>query len=450
MQFFGLSITKATPASLGSVDGGRGWWPVVRESFTGAWQKNVEVRAETVLANHAVFACQTLIASDIAKLRVKLVRNEDGIWVEVTNPAYTPVLRKPNEYQTRIQFYESWVLSKLQSGNAYVLKERDGRGVVVRLHVLSHARVKPLVSPEGEVFYQLATDHLAGLQSEVTVPAREIIHDRFNCLFHPLIGLSPIYACGLAATQGLAIQNNSTRLFQQGARPGGVLTAPGNITAETAARLKAHWDENYTGQNAGKVAVLGDGLKFEAMAMNAVDGQVVEQLKWSGEVVCSTYHVPPYKIGIGAMPSYNNVQALNVEYYSQCLQSLIESIEVCLDEGLATGEQLGTEFDLDGLLRMDALAQVDVVAKKKGIATLDEQRRDLNLKPQPGGDTIYLQQQDHSLAAIAARDAQLIDDANSPAEPAAPPANDNPQEAARQARANLALFEKDLREALNA
>ncbi|WP_416380911.1 hypothetical protein, partial [Klebsiella pneumoniae] len=34
------------------------------------------------------------------------------------------------------------------------------------------------------------------------VPAREVIHDRFNCLFHPLIGLSPIYAAGLAAMQG--------------------------------------------------------------------------------------------------------------------------------------------------------------------------------------------------------------------------------------------------------
>ena len=34
-----------------------------------------------------------------------------------------------------------------------------------------------------------------------------------NCLYHPLVGLSPIYACGLAAQQGLAIQNGSTEFF---------------------------------------------------------------------------------------------------------------------------------------------------------------------------------------------------------------------------------------------
>jgi phage portal protein BeeE len=65
---------------------------------------------------------------------------------------------------------------------------------------------------------------------------------------------------------------------------------------------------------------------------------LIEQLKWTAEVVCSTYHVPPYKIGIGAMPVYNNVQALNTEYYSQCLQVLIEAIELCLDEGLGMAE----------------------------------------------------------------------------------------------------------------
>jgi phage portal protein BeeE len=48
-----------------------------------------------------------------------------GIWTETDSPAFSPVLRKPNRYQNRIQFWESWILSKLTRGNAYVLKERD-------------------------------------------------------------------------------------------------------------------------------------------------------------------------------------------------------------------------------------------------------------------------------------------------------------------------------------
>jgi HK97 family phage portal protein len=452
MQLFGFTISRgAEKKALSPVAEGRGgWWPVIREYFPGAWQQNAPpISPDSVLANHAVFACQTLIASDISKLRVKLVaQDSDGIWSEVKNPAYSPVLRKPNGYQNRIQFFENWVLSKLQRGNTYVLKRRDGRGVVVGLYVLSPDLVTPLVSDSGEVFYELRADNLSGVGEQIVVPAREIIHDRFNCFFHPLVGLSPIFANGLAATQGIAIQNASTKLFQNGARPGGILTAPEAISDETAVRLKEYWDANFSGSNAGKVAVLGDGLKYEAMSMKSTDAQLIEQLKWTAEVICSTYHVPPYKIGVGDLPSYNNVQALNTEYYSQCLQVLIEAIELCLDEGLATGETLGTEFDIDNLLRMDSVTQMQVLKEGAGILKIDEMRAKLDKKPTAGGDAVYLQQQNYSLAALAKRDAQ--EDPFGTAAPAPAPveevANDN--EEAR--RAALALFEKDLREALNA
>lgn len=450
MKVFGLTFGRKEKA-LAPADDRRGWWPIVREPYLGAYQQNVEVKLDSVLANHADFACRTLIASDIAKLRVKLVAQDgDGVWTETKNGAYSPVLRKPNHFQNRIQFFESWVLSKLQRGNAYILKQRDGRGVVVRLYVLDPTLVTPLIAENGDIFYELDKDNLTALTERVIVPAREIIHDRFNCFFHPLVGLSPIFAGGLAATQGLTIQNNATKFFQNGSQPGGVLTAPGAIEDTTAQRLKAHWDSNYSGVNVGKVAVLGDGLKYEAMAVKAVDAQLIEQLKWSAEVVCSTYHVPPYKIGIGQVPTYNNVQALNTEYYSQCLQVLIESIELCLDEGLATGEALGTEFDVDNLLRMDSVTQMQVLKEGAGILKVDEMRAKLDKKPTPGGDAVYLQQQNYSLAALAKRDAQTdpFNPSSPPASPVAEPSPANDDE--DQARATMALLEKDFREALNA
>jgi phage portal protein, HK97 family len=447
MKFFGLNITREKAAgNLSRPDTRGGWWPIIRESFPGAWQQNVEVRQESVLSNHADFACRTLIASDIAKLRIKLVaKDRDGIWTETSNPAYSPVLRKPNDWQNRIQFMEAWVLSKLQRGNAYILKQRDGRGVVVKLYVLDPDLVTPLVSDDGSVFYQLGRDPLGGVEAGVTVPAREIIHDRFNCFFHPLVGLSPIFAGGLAAMQGIAVQNDSTLFFQNGARPGGVLTAPGAIGDDTAKRLKEYWDTNFSGKNSGKVAVLGDGLKYEAMRAKATDSQLIEQLKWSGEVVCSTYHVPPYKIGLGPMPTANNVQSLNVEYYSQCLQVLLESIELCLDEGLGTGENMGTEFDTENLLRMDSVTQMEMLDKSKGILAPNEQRKKLDLPPKPGGDSPMLQQQNFSLEALAKRDAQSDPFGATAPAPAPPsePANDNAAEA--EARAALVEIYKGLR-----
>lgn len=403
----GLTRQKAVSPSLAPVDTRTGFWGFIREAATQDWQRNIEVNLDTVLSNHADFACRTLIASDIGKLRIKLVGKVGEIWSETTNPAFSPVLRKPNRYQTRQQFIECWVLSKLQNGNAYILKQRDGRGVVVALYVLDPNRVKPLVAADGSIYYELTKDPLSGLdENSVVVPAKEIIHDRFNCFFHPLVGLSPIFANGLAAMQGLAIQNMSASFFQNGAQPGGVLTAPGAIADETAARLKAHWEANYSGSNRGKVAVLGDGLHYEPMTAKAVDSQLIEQLKWTAEVICSTYHVPPYKIGVGQMPTYSNIQSLNVEYYSQCLQALIEAIEACLDEGLGLdGVSIGTEIDTDNLLRMDSVTQMQVLKEAAGILKVDEMRAKLEKGPTEGGDAVYLQEQNYSLAALAKRDA---------------------------------------------
>jgi HK97 family phage portal protein len=284
---------------------------------------------------------------------------------------------------------------------------------------------------------------LAGIGTEtVIIPQSEIIHDRFNCLFHPLVGLSPIYACGLAATQGLSIQNNSANFFGNASKPGGLLIAPGRIDETNASRLKEYWDNNFTGKNAGKIAVLGDGLKYEAMAVNPTDAQLVEQLQWTAEIVCSTFHVPPYKIGLGDMPTYNNIQALNVEYYSQCLQVLIEAIELSLDEGLSTGENLGTEFDLDGLLRMDSVTQIDTLDKavKGALMKPNEARRKLDLAPVEGGESVYLQQQNYSLAALAKRDAQ--DDPFGTAAPAQEPdtPDDQPEGDDMETEAQRALL----------
>jgi HK97 family phage portal protein len=419
MRLFGLSIERAPrakdalPGIQAPVDRRSGWFPVIREPFTGAWQRNIQLDANAVLSFHAVFACLTLISGDIAKLRQKLVqRDANGIWSEIESPAFSPVLRKPNHYQNRIQFWENWILSKLTRGNTYVLKERDGRNVVTALHILDPDRVRPLIAADGSVFYEVQPDALSGTAAPVNIPSREIIHDRMNAgLYHPLCGVSPLFAAGLAATQGLRIQNNSARFFGNNAQPGGILTAE-HLRAEDGPALTEQWKQNYSGENYGNVAVLAGGLKYVQLSMTAQDAQLIEQLKWSAEVVCGVFHVPPYKLGIGPAPLNNNVQAFNVEYYSQCLQVLLEAAELCMDEGLGIGEgvgpepYIGTEFDVDNLLRMDTQAQI--AALKDGVSAAifapNEARSKVNLKPVKGGDVPFLQEQNWPVTMLAERE----------------------------------------------
>lgn len=384
-----------------------GWMSLISEPFAGAWQRNLEINPTTVLSFHAVFSCISLIASDISKMPLRLMRRDsNGIWKENNNGTPARIYRRPNAFQNRMQFFECWLNSKLCHGNTVVLKIRNTRGDITELRILDWNKVTPLVADDGSVFYQINPDNMTGVDASVTVPAREVIHDRFNCLFHPLIGLSPIYAAGLAAMQGHHIQENSAHFFRNGSKPSGVIEVPGTITDENARKLKANWDTGYTGENAGKTGLLSNGAKYSPISMSADDAKVVEQLQMSEKIVCSTFHVPAYKAGVGDLPSYDNIEALEQQYYSQCLQTLIESIELLLDEAFELEDDAGTEFDVSALLRMDSERRIKTLGEgvKNTILTPNEARRSENLPPVTGGDELYLQQQNFSLGALARRD----------------------------------------------
>ena len=298
--------------------------------------------------------------------------------------------------------------SSLSDGKTYVLKIRDGEGNVRQWRVLDPKKVKPYVTDDGEIFYQVRPDNINGLELQVMVPAREIIHDRFNCFYHPLCGLSPIYACGLTAMQGDAILTNSVHHFKNGGKPGGVITVPGAVDQDKAREIKTAWDDGYTGANAGKTGLLADGATFTSLSMTSVDAQMVEQLNLTVKIVCSTFHVPIYKVDTSTAPSYNNIEALDQQYYSQCLQTHIEAIELLLDEAMELDSKTGTEFDLDVLIRMDTEGRYKTYSEGigAGFLTPNQARHKEGMLPVVGGDTPYMQQQNYSLAALAKRDAQ--------------------------------------------
>ena len=429
MRLFGFEIKRAENARpVHPTPRWNGEFGVVRESFPGAWQHNVELSTESKLAFAAVFACVRLISSDISKLRMKLTQLKQGVWQEVeTFSPFAVVLRKPNRYQTRIQFLEQWMISKLLHGNTYVLKVRDDRNLVNELHVLDAQCVTPLVTETGEVYYEIKRDDLATIVERVIVSASDIIHDRHLPLWHPLMGVSPLYASAISAKQGTKIQENSEQFFANMSRPSGVLTSPNPISSDTAKRLKEGFEANFGGANIGRVLVAGDGLKYEAMTIPAASAQLIEQLEWSGEDVARAFGVPPHKIGLGAPPTFNNIAQLNQQYYSETLQQPMESIELLLDEGLGlVAVGYGVTLDLDNLLRLDPLTRADIGTKRvgAGLSSPNEERAIEDRAPVKGGEEPFMQQQMFPLRVLATREFPEV--APTPA-PTAPPAPAGPK-----------------------
>jgi hypothetical protein len=71
VNLFGFEITRKKDSGLithlpdHTNRVGGGWFGTIRESFAGAWQRNIEINNQQVLSYGTVWACVTLIASDI-------------------------------------------------------------------------------------------------------------------------------------------------------------------------------------------------------------------------------------------------------------------------------------------------------------------------------------------------------------------------------------------------
>lgn len=454
MKVFGfdLTIKKRAPSSLNAVSDWRGGWRRILEPFSGAFQQNKEEARGDIVTYPTLYACLFRISSDIGKLPYMLVTESGGIVTPTTSPAYSPVLTKPNLYQTQAQFREQWMLSKLMNGNTYVLKYRDERRVVIGLFILDPERVLPMVADSGEVYYQISSQNTAGRwplpggypATQIVVPASEIIHDRCMTIHHPLIGVPPLCAANWPAVKNMKIMRSATEFFANNAQPGGLLTAPAGMTEDDAKTVQDYWANNFTGSNSGRVAVIGADMKFTPFAMKSIDAQMIEQMRYGDEQICQPFGMPPFKVGIGSLPSGLGVDGLNQLYYADALQTHIEHMEGLLNEGLRIASPMSVELNLEPLLRMDEAKRAEVEVKLVGgkIKTPDEGRRRFNLPAIPGGGAIYGQHQDYPLSMLEDRaswDPNMMQNQTEPvAEPETEPVAPAESEEVAEAKAIIA------------
>lgn len=386
----------------------RGWHSIL-ESFSGAWQRGIvaeDPKAE-LLRFGAVFACVSLISADIGRMKLQLqVRQDNGTWATVDDDSrLSQLVRRPNPWYSQQQWLEAWVQSRLLHGNVFVFKDRREDGAVARLHILSPERVAVKLTADGGVYFELSRDVHAAISEPILVPASEVAHDRVNTFFHPMLGLSALSAAAASGTFGRRIQEQSCQFFANASRPGGHLTTETDIPDQTAERLKRDFEDKFAGGFIGRLLVTGSGLKYQPLSMPAHDAQLIEQLKWTGEDCARVFKVPGYKVGVGPLPSFNNIAQLQNDYLGQALQPAITAIELLMAEALELPPNMRIELDTSALLRMDPLSRAETAAKLVGAGILspNEARAAENLPPVRGGESPYLQQQNFTLSQLASR-----------------------------------------------
>ena len=366
------------------------------------WQLGQEKPDATVaLRSSAVYTCVAILAQEIARLRITHYTNPnlEGE-VEMYKSGVTRLLNKPNNYQTRSDFFLALMYALLMNGNAYALVTRDNRGRIVDLTPLNSNSVIPYVDPDtGAIYYTVSVldiEPATRLNPADFVPQRNMLHIRCFTPTHPLIGVSPLVACNTSAVHGMSIQSEATRFFDNESKPSGILRTPKPLNKEQAKRLREAWSSGTSGINTGKVPVLDNDLQFQQMALSAVDAQLIEQYAMTKKDIAMAYRIPPYMLGEGES-QFSTAEASQRDFVTRSLGFYIEHIEASLDALFGfDGRTESIEFDVEGgIMRPEYNARIEGLSKgiQGGLFSPNEARASEGKESKEGGDDLFMQRQ---------------------------------------------------------
>ena len=306
---------------------------------------------------------------------------------------------EPNPEMTSFVFRETLMSHLLLWGNAYAQVVRNGRGQAVALYPLLPNKMEVSRATNGELVYTYYRDtDESGLNPKggyVTLRKDEVLHIP-GLGFDGLIGYSPIAMAKNAIGMSLATEEYGAAFFANGANPGGVLEHPGVI--KDIQRVKDSWNSAYQGTgNAHKIAVLEEGMKFQAIGIPPEQAQFLETRKFQINEIARIFRVPPHMVGDLEKSSFSNIEQQSLEFVKYTLDPWVVRWEQSLQQSLILPSEktsLFIKFNLDGLLRGDYQSRMNGYAtgRQNGWMSANDIREleDMNRIPAEEGGDLYL------------------------------------------------------------
>ena len=336
----------------------------------------------------AVLRCCALYADQIATLPRAVCRRDANGAVErdVTSDSARALAATP---------YPDWegaVLACALTGNGYMrIRRNDRRGPEV-LEWVPSSRVSVESDDRRRLWYRLARDYQLAEEEEL-LPAADMVHLRFRMAAgNRVMGTSPAMLCAPSLALAIDARKMQGELLANLSVPGFIMSAPGKISAEVAARLKSEWEGNFSKRVGGRfrTCFTGEGLKPEGVPVgDSVKAQMIETFRFSTEECGRMYGVPAVLLDEpGAQTSANASEGMRA-FASTALGPFAARVADELTRKLVAFGAWHVEYDLRDLLQTPA-EQADRTVRylNAGALSLNEVRALLGLTPVTGGDAI--------------------------------------------------------------
>jgi HK97 family phage portal protein len=381
----------------------------------------------------AVYACINNIATDVAKLPIKVYQKKKGYRTEISDHPIRFLLDKqPNNTMTAMDFRQALTAHCLGWGNAYAEVGKDPlSGDVSVLRIITPDKIAPQIDKDYGVTYKVTDSN--NIQS--VVKPEYILHIH-GLGFDGVVGYNVIHQARESMGLAKATERFGSSFFGNGTVPGGFIEHPTSLTANARQNLIASIERRHqTAENAHKLMVLEEGMKFNKNTIPPEEAQFLETRQFSIPEICRWFRMPPHKIADLSRATFSNIEEQSIEYVTDTLMPWCRRWEQAIWMRLLSEQEkkdgIYVEHVLEGLLRGNIQAryiayQVAIGNNNNpGFMTVNEIRERENLNPVEDGDELFTPQSaespedetvddsilDDMASRIASRETQEIESA---------------------------------------
>ena len=368
--------------------------------FMGGSTSGKRVNERTSMQMTAVYSCVRILSEAVAGLPLHLYEyTESGSKEKAAeHPLYFLLHDEPNPEMTSFVFRETLMTHLLLWGNAYAQLIRNGKGEVLALYPLMPDRMSVDRDEKGRLYYEylISNDDAPTMKgSTVRLQPADVLHIP-GLGFDGLVGYSPIAMAKNAIGMAIACEEYGAKFFANGAQPSGVLEHPGTI--KDPSRVRESWTQTFGGsQNANKVAVLEEGMKYTPISISPDQAQFLETRKFQINEIARIFRVPPHMVGDLEKSSFSNIEQQSLEFVKYTLDPWVSRWEQSMVRSLLTAEEKKRyfiKFNVDGLLRGDYQSRMNgyATARQNGWMSANDIREleNMDLIPEELGGDLYL------------------------------------------------------------
>lgn len=411
MRIFGRDLKLTLSPRNSGLENPEEWF--VREILRNMANSGISVTPLKAMGISTVYACVNAVSRTLSTLPLCLYEKQadGGETIAVDHYLNDLVVADVSDEMTPSSFLRAVQANATLRNEGYSLIVRNGLGEVSELIPIDPVDLKvtrPV--PGGPLEYRLRG---------VLVSSKSLLCIR-GLTFNGIQAAPSLLMVKEIVGLAIALQDNASRFFGSGSRPGGVISHPQSLSEPAQMRLKQQIADKIKGpDNAHALLLLEEGLTFIANREDNNSSQFIESRQYQDKAIARYFGVPQSKVGILDESHYANAEQDNVAYATDTILSWVIQWEQEMNRKLLKPEERKTycfRMDMDGVMRGDSLtrAQVLQIQRMNGIINQNEWRAKEHMNPVEGGDVYLVNSQLQPVGAPAGEPA-------APGEPGAYP-----------------------------